>query len=59
MSQVIRLTAFVLLMIGTIGLLANEFGADWGRAATLTFAIFNCVGLGILAATYFGKKGER
>jgi len=59
MSQVIKLTAFVLLMIGTIGLLVNEFVADWGRAATLTFAIFNCVGLAILAATYFGKKGER
>jgi len=59
MSQVIKLAAFVLLMIGTIGLLVNEFVADWGRAATLTFAIFNCVGLAVLAATYFGKKGER
>jgi hypothetical protein len=46
-------------MIGTIGLLVNEFVADWGRAATLTFAIFNCAGLAILAVTYFGEKGGR
>ena len=59
MSQVIKLAAFVLLGIGTIGLLVNEFVADWGRAATLTFAIFNCVGLAILAVTCFGKKGDR
>jgi hypothetical protein len=59
MSQIIKPAAFVLLMIGTIGLLVNEFVADWGRAATLTFAIFNCVGLAILAVAYFGKKGDR
>ena len=59
MSQAIKLTAFVLLMIGTIGLLVNEFVADWGRGTTLTFAIFNCAGLAILAVGYFGKKGGR
>jgi hypothetical protein len=58
-SRTVKLTAFVLLIIGTIGLLVNEFVADWGRAATLTFAIFNCAGLAILAVTYFGKKGDR
>jgi len=59
MSRAIKLTAFILLIIGTIGLLVNEFVAGWGRAATLTFAIFNCVGLAILAVAYFGKKGAR
>jgi hypothetical protein len=59
MSQAIKLAAFVLLMIGTIGLLVNEFIADWGRAATLTFAVFNCAGLAVVAATHFGKKGGR
>ena len=57
MSQVIKLTVFALLMIGTIGLLVNEFVADWGRAPTLIFAIFNCIGLVTLGVTYFGKKG--
>ena len=59
MSQVIKPAAFFLLGIGTIGLLVNEFAADWGRAATLTFAIFDCVGLAILAVAYFGKKGDQ
>jgi hypothetical protein len=57
MSQTIKLTAFILLIIGTIGLLVNEFAADWGRAPTLIFAIFNCIGLVTLAVIYFGKKG--
>jgi hypothetical protein len=58
-SKLIKLSAFALLMIGTIGLLVNEFVAGWGRAATLTFAILNCVGLAVMAVTYFGKKGGR
>jgi hypothetical protein len=58
-SKLIKLSAFALLMIGTIGLLVNEFVADWGRAATLTFAIFNCAGLAVMAVTYFGEKGGR
>jgi hypothetical protein len=57
MSQTIKLTAFILLIIGTIGLLVNELVTDWGRAPTLVFAVFNCIGLVILGLTYFGKKG--
>ena len=59
MSRSIKLTAFILLIIGTIGLLVNEFVTDYGRATTLVFAIFNCIGLAILAVTYFGKKGDQ
>jgi hypothetical protein len=58
MGGIVKLAAFVLLMIGTIGLLVNEFVAGWGKGATLKFAIFNCAGLGILAVTHSGKKGE-
>jgi len=57
MSRSIKLTAFILLIIGTIGLLVNEFVADWGRTPTLIFAIFNCIGLVTLGVTYFGKEG--
>jgi hypothetical protein len=57
MSQTIKLTAFILLIIGTIGLLLNELVADWGRPPTLLFAVFNCIGLVILGVKYFGKKG--
>jgi len=59
MSKVIKLTAFILLIIGTIGLLVNEFVTDWGRTTTLIFAIFNSIGLLILAIEYFGKKGDQ
>jgi hypothetical protein len=57
MSRAFKLAAFILLIIGTVGLLVNEFVADWGRAPTLIFAIFNCIGLVILGVTYFSKKG--
>ena len=50
-SEAIKLVSFILLIIGTIGLLANEFVFDWGRAATLAFAVVNLVGLAILALT--------
>ena len=51
-----KLIAFVLLIIGTIGLLINELIFDWGRCATLTFAIINVAGLVLLAFTYWAKK---
>ena len=55
-SEVVRSIAFVLLAIGTIGLLLNELAFDWGRAATLTFAILNVVGLAALAFGFRGMK---
>jgi len=58
MREVAKLSAFILLGIGTLGLLINEFIFDWGRTATLTFAALNVVGLAILAYTYWGMKKE-
>jgi len=58
MREVAKLSAFILLIIGTFGLLINEFIFDWGRTATLTFAALNVVGLAILAFTYWGMKKE-
>jgi len=51
-----RLIAFILLIIGTIGLLINELIFDWGRSATLTFAIINVVGFASLAFAYWATK---
>ncbi|MFC1940891.1 hypothetical protein ACFLWL_00540 [Chloroflexota bacterium] len=48
--------AFILLIIGTIGHLINEFIFDWGRLATVRFTIFNAAGLAILAFERWGKK---
>jgi len=58
MREVAKLSVFILLIIGTLGLLINEFIFDWGRTATLTFAALNVVGLAILAYTYWGMKKE-
>ena len=50
-SGSLRLIALVLIAVGTTGLLANEFIADWGRTATLASAALNLVGLVILGYT--------
>jgi|SaaInl7_200m_RNA_FD_contig_21_2728209_length_432_multi_6_in_0_out_0_2 hypothetical protein len=39
--------AFVLLCLGSTGLLANEFILGWGRAATLSFAAITVAGFAI------------
>ena len=48
-NNAVKLSAFVLLIVGTIGLLVNEFVADWGRSVTITFACLNVLGLVVLA----------
>ena len=48
-----RLAAFILLIIGTIGLLLNELVFDWGTVATIIFAVFNLIGLGTLAILHW------
>ena len=58
MREVLKLTSFILLIIGTLGLLITEFAFEWGSAATLIFAAFNVVALAILAYTYWGMKKE-
>ena len=51
-----QLIAFILLIIGTIGLLLNELVFDWGRVATLIFAVSNLIGFATLAFSYWGRK---
>ena len=58
MREVITLSAFILLIIGTLGLLVNEFVLDWGRVTTLVFAVFNFIGLAILVITYSRVKNK-
>jgi hypothetical protein len=58
MKENLKLTGFILLIIGTLGLLITEFAFEWGSAATLIFAALNVVGLAILAYTYWGMKKE-
>ena len=55
-KEAIKLSGFILLAIGTVGLLVNEFVFCCGRTATVTFAIINLVGFITLAVTHWGLK---
>ena len=56
MKEVVKISGFIILIIGTFGLLINEFVFDWGRAAAITFAAFNIAGLATLAVTHRGMR---
>ena len=58
MKNYIELIAFALLILGTLGLLANEAIFAWGRPATLTFAVLNVVGLATLAYVHWGMQQD-
>ena len=59
MTNNTELSAFVLLIIGTLGLLLNEFVLDLGRVATLLFAAANVMGLVTLGSVYWSKKQRK
>lgn len=51
MTNVLKLIPFFLLIVGTFGLLMNEFVFNWGTIATLAFALSNVIGLIALVIT--------
>jgi hypothetical protein len=54
------MAAFLLIILGTAGLLLNEYAFDWGSAATILFATLNVIGLSILGISYLrGGKTRR
>ena len=55
-KSILIIGAFIFLVVGTIGLLVNEFAFGWGRCATQTFAVINIVGLAVLAFANWGMK---
>jgi hypothetical protein len=54
----IKISGFVLVIVGTIGLLLNEFVWDGSTTRTIIFAVVDFVGLVNLAFAYFGMRGE-
>lgn len=48
MNKFLRISPFVLIGFGTLGLLLNEFLLDWGTLTVLIFAFLNLIGLIIL-----------
>ena len=56
MRENAKLIAFILLIIGTIGLLVNELIFDWGSIVIIVLACVNAIGLVILAFAYLRTK---
>ena len=57
-TQAALVSDFVLVTVGTLGLLANEFFFDWGRVAVLIFAACNLVGLFGLGWALLGRRSQ-
>ena len=61
MKQGVKLSGFILLIIGTLGLIITEIITRWGDAVvwqhlTLTFAAVNVLGFATLAFAHWGMK---
>jgi len=53
LKQIIKLSGFALIFIGTAGLLLNEFILTHSSNRTIIFAVVNFVGLVNLAFAHF------
>ena len=59
MRKGIEAIPFVLLLIGTFGLLVNEFVFKWGTITTLTFAVANVIGFLALGIAYLRRTNDK
>jgi hypothetical protein len=58
MNKLIPISAPILLIIGTAGLLLNEFIFNWGRVATITFAVLSVFGLILMTISMWQKRAS-
>ena len=58
MRNFLKTTAFILIIIGTAGLLLNEFVWEHSSSRTIIFAVVDLVGLVNLAFAHFGMSGK-
>jgi len=56
MREFIKISGFVLIAVGTVGLLLNEFVLDAGTSCTISLAVANFVGLASLAFAHFAMR---
>ena len=56
MKNFLKITAFILIAVGTAGLLLNEFLWEHSSTRTIIFAVVNFVGLVDLAFAHFGLR---
>jgi len=52
----LKISAFILIIIGTLGLLLNEFVWEHSSTRTIIFAVVNFVGLVNLSFAHFGMR---
>ena len=58
MKEFIKLSGFILIAIGTIGLLLNEFAWEHSSTRTIIFAVVNLVGFTNLAFAHFAMRDK-
>ena len=58
LREFIKISGFVLITIGTLGLLLNEFVWDTSSNRTIIFAVVDFVGLVNLAFAHFGMRAK-
>jgi len=57
MREIVKISGFALIFVGTVGLLLNEFVLDASSGCTILFAAANFVGLVSLAFAHFAMRG--
>jgi len=59
MRNFLKITAFILIIVGTAGLLLNEFAWEHSSTRTIIFAMVDFVGLVDLAFAHFGMSKSK
>ncbi len=59
LKEFIKISGFVLIIVGTVGLLLNEFAWEHSSSRTIIFAIVDFVGLVNLAFSHFGMRNNK
>ena len=59
MRNFLKITAFILIIVSTAGLLLNEFLWEHSSTRTIIFAVVDFVGLVNLAFAHFGMRERK
>ena len=58
MRNFLKISAFILIIVGTTGLLLNEFVWEYSSTRTIIFAVVDFLGLVDLAFAHFGMRDK-
>jgi len=58
MRNFIKLAGFILIIVGTVGILLNEFVGEYSSTRTIVFAVVDLVGLVNLAFAHWGMREQ-